>query len=110
MTDFDSTIRGESRRHGERAIGDLRLAGGVEPGQLVGGPQVDAAERQRGAESELRALRRALDREQERGIVAFGVRRRVAERRGVEVGHAATGHDTRRICAPSSESFSSIRS
>ena len=88
------------RRHRERRDRDLRLARGVEPAKLVRGPEIDAAERQRGAEAQLGALRRALDREQEARVVALGVGRRVAERRGVEVARSA--HETRRIARPAS--------
>ena len=53
--------RRRRRRHVERRDRDRRLAALVEPGELVGGPDVGAGERQRVAEAELRALRRACD-------------------------------------------------
>jgi hypothetical protein len=70
---------------------------------------VGAAERQRAGPAERVALRRALDRIEEPGVVGIRVVRRPAERRVGDRAHGAP-YFTRRTRAPTPASFCSIRS
>ena len=81
---------------------------GVEPAHFICGPDVGTAKRRVAIEPEEGALRRAFDREEQAGIVTLRIVRLVPEGRRVEVARGC--HDKRRICAPSIESFSSMRS
>ena len=85
--------------NGKRRDRHLRLARRVEPAHLVCGPQIDAAERQRAAESEQGTLRFALDRKQQSRIVPFRVLRGAAERRVGEISQLLP-HATRGVSAP----------
>ena len=84
-------LRFDDRRrvgwHAEFTDRDLRLAARIEPRDLVRGPQIDAAEGQRRAQSERFPLARASDRKEQCRIVAFGVVGWLAERRAVERRH-----------------------
>ena len=101
-------------RHVERRERDLRLAARVEPGQLVRGPEVDAGERQRARRCRARrAAARAARRTAAPGAYRSGCPVAISERRVAKLGEADVGArslTTRRIRAPSADSFSSMRS
>ena len=68
------------RGNPQLADGERRLAGRLEPGNLVGGPEIGACERQLVEEPERFALRRALDREKQARILPVRVAGRLAQR------------------------------